>query len=137
MATIGTLNPTRNGGWIGLVFIMAHRIRITLSPNDNRAKTNAPNFRVFSGGVELGAFWGRRTKEANPREFLSGEIDFPGLQEPIALAVFFSDDGQRAQVAWSRRDEKKSRAIDVAPLAESREENPAQDAGDGGCGVGL
>jgi uncharacterized protein (DUF736 family) len=103
MANIGTLHPTQNGGWIGFVFVMAHRIRITLSPNDNRVKANAPSFRVFSGGVELGAFWGRQRKEARPRDYLSGEIDFPGLSEPLGLAVFFSDDGQNAKVVWNRR----------------------------------
>lgn len=105
MRTIGTLNPTRNGGWIGLIFIMAHRIRITLTPNDNRAKANAPRYRVFSGGVELGAFWERQTKEDRPRDYLGGEVDFAGLQEPITLAVFFSDDSQRAQVVWNRKKE--------------------------------
>ncbi len=103
MATIGTLNPTRNGGWIGLIFVFAHRVRITLSPNDNRAKANAPKFRTFSGSVELGAFWSRQTNEARPREYLSGDMDFPGLQEPLSLAVFFSDDGQSARVVWNRK----------------------------------
>jgi uncharacterized protein (DUF736 family) len=105
MGTIGTLNPTRNGGWIGLIFILAHRVRITLAPNDNRANGNAPQFRIFYGNAELGALWRRRTKEAVPRDYLSGEIDFAGAPEPIPVTVFFSDDGQSARMKWARRRE--------------------------------
>lgn len=86
-----------------MVFVMAHRVRITLAPNDHAAKANAPKYRVFAGSVELGAFWGRQTKEARPRDYLSGEIDFPGLDAPLSLAAFFADDGQSAQIVWNRK----------------------------------
>src|ERR1700743_3408538 len=103
MGTVGTLNATRSGGWTGLVFIMAHRVRITLAPNDHHARANAPKYRAYAGSVELGAFWERQTRESKPRDYLSGELDFPGLSEPISLGVFFSDDGQSAHVAWKRK----------------------------------
>jgi hypothetical protein len=52
---------------------------------------------VFAGVAELGAMWQRKTKGDEPHEFLGGEIDFPGLPEPISLAVFFSEDGTRGR----------------------------------------
>lgn len=102
MAIIGTLTPTRDGGWIGPVFIMAHEVRIKLAPNDNKANPKAPAFRVFAGTADLGAMWQKKTNEEQPHDFLSGEVDYPGLEKPISVAVFFSEDGKKAQAVWRR-----------------------------------
>jgi hypothetical protein len=37
------------------------------------------------------------------QDYLSGEADFPGLPEPISLAVFFAEDGRSARAIWSRK----------------------------------
>ena len=79
MAAIGTLTPTRDGGWAGPILIMANTVKVKLVPNDNQANPKAPAFRVFAGDAELGAAWQQRTNENAPREFLSVSLDFPGL----------------------------------------------------------
>lgn len=104
MAAIGQLQATRDGGWAGPIFILAHEVKIKLAPNDNQANPKAPAFRVFAGSAELGAVWQHKTKDDEPREYLSGDIDFPGLSDPLSLAFFFSEDGKRVQAVWNRRD---------------------------------
>lgn len=103
MAAIGTLTPSRDGGWTGSIFVMANVVKVKLVPNDNQANPKAPAFRVFSGDVELGAAWQQKTNETEPREFLSVNLDFPGLPEPISAAVFFSEDGKKARAVWNRK----------------------------------
>ncbi|HET9131340.1 MAG TPA: DUF736 family protein [Terriglobia bacterium] len=103
MTAIGTLTPTRDGGWAGPSLIMANTVKIKLVPNDNQANPKAPAFRVFAGDAELGAAWQQRTNENAPREFLSVNLDFPGLQEPISAAIFFSEDGTKGRAVWNRK----------------------------------
>lgn len=103
MAVIGTLLQSRDGGWTGSIFLLAHDVKIRLVPNDNQIHPKAPAFRIVAGTAELGAVWRETTKEANSQDFLGGTIDFPGLDEPIALAVFFSEDGAKARAVWRRR----------------------------------
>ena len=103
MAAIGTLTPTRDGGWAGPILVMANVMKIKLVPNDNQANPKAPAFRVFAGDAELGAAWQQRTNGSEPREFLSVNLDLPGLPEPISAAVFFSEDGTKGRAVWNRK----------------------------------
>jgi uncharacterized protein (DUF736 family) len=103
MATIGTLTATRDGGWSGPIFVLAREIKIKLVRNDNQANANSPEFRVFVGNAELGAMWRNKTNESESREYLGGEIDFPGLPEPISMAIFFAGDQAKARAYWSRK----------------------------------
>lgn len=101
MTTIGTLEPTRDGGWAGQILLLANHVKIKLAPNDNQANAKAPAFRVFAGAAELGALWPHKTRDEQPQDYLSGEIDCPGLPEPVSFAVFFSKDGQKASAFWN------------------------------------
>ena len=112
MAIIGALHPTRDGGWAGSVFLMAHNVKIRLVPNDNQIHPKAPAFRIFAGTAELGADWRETAKEENSQDFLGGTIDFPGLDEPISLAVFFSEDGTKARAVWKRRSPHSANGAD-------------------------
>lgn len=103
MAVIGMLQSNRGGGWTGTIFLLAHDVKIRLVPNDNQIHPKAPAFRIFAGTAELGAVWREMMKDENAQEFLSGTLDFPGLEEPISLAVFFSDDRTKARAVWNRR----------------------------------
>jgi uncharacterized protein (DUF736 family) len=102
MPVIGALHQTREGGWAGSIFLLAHDVRIRLVPNDNQIHPKAPAFRIFAGTTELGALWREAAKEGNSQEFLGGTIDFAGLDEPISLAVFFSENGTKARAVWRR-----------------------------------
>ncbi len=109
MPVIGTLRPTARGGWAGPVYILAREVKITLAPNDNQANPKAPAFRILAGTADLGAAWRSKTNETVPREFLAGDIDFPGLVEPLSIAFFFSRDGTSARAVWSRRKDERAR----------------------------
>ncbi len=100
MPTIGTLIATRDGAWAGPIFVLGREVKIRLVPNDNRTNPKAPAFRIYAGSAGLGAAWPR--KDSGLREFFSAEIDFPGLAEPITLALFISEDTSRARVLWTR-----------------------------------
>lgn len=103
MAVIGLLQLNRDGGWTGSMFLMARDVRVRLVPNDNQVGPRAPAFRVFAGSAELGAVWRETIQGENTQEFLSGILDFPGLEAPVSLAVFFSADGTKARAVWKRR----------------------------------
>ena len=113
MAVIGALKPTHDGGWVGSIFLLAQQVKIKLAPNDNQTNPKAPAYRILSGTADLGALWTHKTKDENAQDFLSGEIECPGLAEPISVAVFFSDDGTRARVIWNRRGEYSTRSTAV------------------------
>jgi len=108
MASIGTLEPTRDGGWTGPLFLLGQHVKVKLAPNDNQTNPKAPAFRILAGAAELGALWPHKTRDEKSQDYLSGEADFPGLPEPISLAVFFAEDGRSARAIWSRKDEKQS-----------------------------
>jgi len=103
MASIGTLQPGRDGGWTGPIFLLGQHVKVRLAPNDNQTNPKAPSFRILSGEAELGALWPHKTRDEKPQDYLSGEADFPGLPEPISLAVFFAEDGRSARAVWSRK----------------------------------
>ena len=80
-------------------------LKIKLTPNDNRKSGKAPDFRVFAGPAELGAAWRKASSGEHPRDYLSMELDGPGLADAISAAVFFAEDGKKAQIVWNRRSE--------------------------------
>jgi uncharacterized protein (DUF736 family) len=103
MAVIGTFTPTKDGGWSGAIRTLTIDVKAKFIPNDNRESDRAPAFRIFAGTSELGAAWAQRTKDENPRDYLSVQIDDPSLQEPISAAMFAAIDGKDAQLVWNRR----------------------------------
>jgi uncharacterized protein (DUF736 family) len=44
-----------------------------------------------------------RTKDGNPREYLSVHVDDPSFEEPISAAMFQAKDGDEAQLVWHRK----------------------------------
>ena len=113
MAEIGTLTQTRDGGWTGSIFLLAQWVKIHIARNDNQTSRKSPAYRIFSGAADLGALWARKTKDEDPQDLLSGEIECPGVAEPISVAVFFSDDQTRARVIWKRHSERAAHSSNV------------------------
>lgn len=103
MAIIGTFTATKDGGWSGNIRTLTIDVKARFVPNDNQENERSPAFRIFAGRSELGAAWAQRTKDENPREYLSVQIDDPSLPEPISAAMFQADSGTEAQLIWSRR----------------------------------
>lgn len=102
MATIGTFTATTDGGWEGRIRTLTINVRAKFIPNDNRESDRSPVFRIMAGRSELGAAWVQQTKDENPREYLSVQIDDPSLPEPISAAMFPARKGEEAHLVWSR-----------------------------------
>lgn len=103
MPVIGTFSRSRDGGWEGSIKTLSGAARARFIPNDSKENAAAPDFRVVSGYSELGAAWSRRTATADPREYLSVQLDDPGWANAISAALFPADGGQTAQLVWNRR----------------------------------
>jgi uncharacterized protein (DUF736 family) len=103
MSVIGRFTPSKDGGWIGTIRTLTIDVKVRFVPNDNRDNEHAPAFRIFAGTSELGAAWCQHTSGENPREYLSVKLDAPGLPEGISAALFEAEDGNEAQLIWSRR----------------------------------
>ena len=103
MAVIGTFTPAKDGGWVGTIRTLTIDAKVRLVPNDDRTSKKAPAFRVFVGNSRIGEAWEVRTDGLNPKEYLRVKLDDPMLPEPISAAMFESEDGDGAQLLWSRR----------------------------------
>ena len=102
MAIIGTFSKAKTGGWEGKIRMLSAVLSARFVPNDNRESDAAPHFRLLSDCSELGAAWVRRSGADN-QEFLSVQLDDPTFYRPISAALFYAEDGERAQLVWNRR----------------------------------
>src|SRR5271169_3202510 len=105
MAVIGTFTPTKDGGWSGSIHTLAINAKLRFVPNDNRDGDNAPAFRILVGQSRVGDAWAARSSGDSPKEYLRVRLDDPVLLGPISAALFLSEDGQNAQLIWTRRRE--------------------------------
>ena len=103
MAIIGTFTATSDGGWEGRIRTLTINVRAKIVPNDNRDGEKSPDYTVQVGAVELGVAWVHQTNQNPPRQYLSIQLDDPGLTCPIAVALFFLPGNDRATLVWSRR----------------------------------
>ena len=87
----------------GQYLTLTMNTKVRLVPNDNRDNENAPAFRVFVGKSRLGDAWAARSAAEAPRDYLRVKLDDPSLPEPLTAALFWSEDGNEAQLVWSRR----------------------------------
>ncbi len=100
MTTIGTLEPTRDGGWAGPIFLLGQHVKVKLTPNDDQSNPKAPAFRIFASAANLGALWLHKGKDEHSQNYLSGQINCPGVSEPILLAGFFADEQKKLEIVW-------------------------------------
>jgi uncharacterized protein (DUF736 family) len=103
MSVIGTFTPTKDGGWTGSIRTLTIYAQLRFVPNDNRENEKAPAFRVFIGRSRVGDAWTARSNGENPREYLRVRLEDPSLSEPLNAALFQSENGEEAQLVWSRR----------------------------------
>lgn len=97
MTTIGTF--TRDGeGFVGTIATMAIKAKAAIKPN-NKTVSNAPDYRVYASGVEIGAAWSK-TSEAN-KPYLSIKLDDPSFAGSIFCRLVGKDNGDHILV-WSR-----------------------------------
>lgn len=112
MSVIGTFTPAKDGGWTGSIRTLTIDAKVRLVPNDNRDNDNAPAFRVFAGQSRIGDAWAARSSGDTPKEFFRVRLDDPSWPEPISAALFRSEDGNQAELVWSRRKAERAAKTD-------------------------
>jgi uncharacterized protein (DUF736 family) len=97
MTTIGTF--TRDGnGFVGSIATLTVKAKAAFRPN-RKTVENAPDYRVYASGVEIGAAWGK-TSEAN-HPYLAVKLDDPSFAGSIFCRLIAKDDDSHV-LLWSR-----------------------------------
>ena len=99
MANIGTFTTTKNG-FTGQINTLALNIKARFERVENPSD-NGPQFRIFSGAVELGAAWQKQAK-GTERDYLSVKLDDPSFPAPIYGSLVETDEAGKHQLIWSR-----------------------------------
>lgn len=96
MASIGSFLPDGDSysGHIATVALKAKAVFRPVRKNNEQA----PDFRVFSGGVEIGAAWSMTSKAGRP--YLSVKLDDPSFPAPIFCRLVKTDVDHR--LVWNR-----------------------------------
>ena len=97
MTTIGTFKQDENG-FVGTIATLTVKAKAAFRRN---AKTvdNAPDYRVYASGVEIGAAWSKRSEADRP--YLSVKLDDPSFAGSIFCRLVGTDNGDHVLV-WSR-----------------------------------
>jgi uncharacterized protein (DUF736 family) len=102
MANIGTFTKTENG-FTGTIRTLSLSVKANIVTDEHKATEAAPDYRVFSGTVELGAGWKRTAKNGDQREYVSVKLDDPSFPAAIyANLVQTEGDPSVCSLIWSR-----------------------------------
>jgi len=98
MAQIGTFTRAEDGSYTGTIKTLSLNIKARLLPAEPSENEKAPNLRVMSGNVEIGAAWQRTSKDNTV--YHSVKLDDPSFSAPIYANLVAVDDGYA--LVWSR-----------------------------------
>ncbi|WP_454883444.1 DUF736 domain-containing protein [Sphingomonas oryzagri] len=70
MPAIGYVTKQSNGSFKGQLKTLSISAAIEILPNSRKASEAQPDYRVFAGGVEVGAGWNRHS-ETSGRDYVS------------------------------------------------------------------
>jgi uncharacterized protein (DUF736 family) len=76
MASIGHVTANSSGGFKGQLRTLSLTAEIEIVPNEHKTSDNQPDYRVLSGGIEVGAGWNRRS-ETSGRDYVSLSLAAP------------------------------------------------------------
>lgn len=76
MPAIGYVNQDDNGSFKGQLKTLSIRAEITITANARKTNDVQPDYRVFSGDVEIGAGWNRRS-ESSGKDYVSLSLAAP------------------------------------------------------------
>lgn len=76
MPAIGTVTKAQDGSFKGQLKSLSIKADILIQPNDAKTSDAQPDYRVFSGDVEIGAGWMRRS-ETSGRDYVSLSLAAP------------------------------------------------------------
>src|SRR3546814_15624219 len=82
MANNGSFTKTANG-FTGTIRTLALSVKANIVPDEYKASEAAPDYRVFSVTVELGAGWNRTAKNGEQRGYVSVKPDDPSFPAAI------------------------------------------------------
>jgi len=99
MAQIGTFTRDDNGAFTGTIKTLTLSVKVAIKPCD-RDNDRAPDYRVTSNGVELGAGWSKTGRETGA-EYLSLKLDDPSFTAPVYASLVQGDKGEH-KLIWSR-----------------------------------
>ena len=102
MGTIARLAVTADG-YAGTIRTLTINVKIRIETNAHKKKDQDPDFRVYLGGLDVGAAWRNKTNGEEPRDYLSVQLDDPSFPEPIRAVLFDDEDGGGARLKWTRQ----------------------------------
>lgn len=76
MPAIGYVTKLSTGGFKGQIKTLSIRADIDIIPNTAKGRDTQPDFRVMTGGVEIGAGW-RRVGETSGKSYISLSLAAP------------------------------------------------------------
>ena len=98
MAQIGTFTRDEDGSFTGTIKTLSLNIKARIVPAEASQNEKAPDMRVLSSNVEIGAAWKRTSKENTV--YHSVKLDDPSFPAPIFANLVAVDDGYA--LVWSR-----------------------------------
>lgn len=105
MAQIGTFTE-KDGKYTGTIRTMTINVKSQIVPNAKKVHKDAPDFRVYAGGAELGAAWRQDVKEGE-KPYLAVKLDDPSFASPIRAAFFENEKDGTGVMVWNRGRAKK------------------------------
>ena len=107
MAQIGTFSRN-DDGFFGNISTLTLDAKLAILPAEKSDADNAPTYRVFCEGMEIGAAWNRTGEKAG--NYLSVSIDDPSFTQPIHANLFQSDaENDVWALHWSRQSKRDER----------------------------
>lgn len=101
MAHIGAFT-LKDGTWTGTIRTLTINVKTQLVPNKEKSKSkDAPDFRIYAGGAELGAAWRQGSKDGET-PYLAVKLDDPGFAKPLRAAFFENEKEGTGVLVWNR-----------------------------------
>lgn len=106
MATIGTFRKIGNEMLGEIVMLNLQTKNARIVRDESVTSDNAPSHRIHVGRAEIGAGWEKTSAEG--RTYVSVKLDDPSFAAPIYASLFYSEDGEEAEMIWSRQRKQKA-----------------------------
>lgn len=105
MPAIGYVAQQDSGSFKGQLKTISIRTEITISPNAKKKHDAQPDYRAYSGDVEIGAGWSRHS-ETSGRDYVSLSLAAPefGPRRLYANLVPSADGDDRFVILWNPVD---------------------------------
>ena len=100
MAQIGSFT-LKDGKYTGTIRTMTINVKAQLVPNKDKANEDAPDFRIYAGGAELGAAWRQDSKDGET-PYLAVKLDDPSFDKPMRAAFFENETDGTGVMVWNR-----------------------------------